>query len=71
MNNQVAVLLQQIKLLQKAVSELPTEELIDGTKWPNALQQKSLLERAVGDLTHAEWALDDYSKKDDHERVKA
>lgn len=69
MNNQVAVLLQQIRLMQKAVSELPTEELLDGTKWPNALQQRSLLDRARESLAHAEWALEDYTKKDEHSRM--
>jgi hypothetical protein len=53
--------MQQIELLAKEVAKLPITEIVSDTLYPNAMQQKALLEHAFADLTHALWAIEEYN----------
>jgi hypothetical protein len=53
--------MQQIELIRVEVGKLPITSLENDTLYPNALQQTALLKRAMGDLTHAAWAIEEYN----------
>lgn len=54
-------LMQQIELIRVEVGKLPITEIVSDTLYPNATQQKALLQRAMDDLTHALWAIEEYN----------
>lgn len=56
-------LLRDIRRMRGDFIALPTHDVVDGTKYPNKLQQKALLTRAFEALTMAEWALEEYMGK--------
>ncbi len=54
-------LMKQIELICSAVGNLPITEIVNDTLYPNSSQQKALLQRAMDDLTHALWAIEEYN----------
>jgi hypothetical protein len=54
-------LMQQIELIRVEVGKLPITEIVSDMLYPNATQQKALLKRAMDDLTHAIWAIEEYN----------
>lgn len=56
-------LLRDVRRLLADVLKLPMNDLVEDTKYPNRLQQHALIVRAAENLTHAEWALEEYMGK--------
>lgn len=56
-----AMLIQQLRSISSEIDKLPTNDVIDDTRYPNKLQQQALLKRASEAALHALWALEEYN----------
>ncbi len=54
-------LMQQIELIRDEVGKLPLNDFVSDLTYPNRMQQEALLKRAMGDLQHAVWAIEEYN----------
>lgn len=55
------MLIQQLKGIEREIDKLPTNDIIDPSRYPNKMQQQALLQRAREAALHAQWALEEYN----------